>query len=120
MKDNFSAQAKTYATYRPNYSQEFIDYIASFVKNKTAALDVATGNGQVAGKLAKHFVTVYATDISRKQLDNAVPAGNIVYKVERAEATSFDDKMFDLITVAQAIHWFDFDAFYKEVILARY
>lgn len=115
MKDNFSAQAKTYAAYRPNYSQAFIDYIASFVKNKNIALDVATGNGQVAAKLAKHFGTVYATDISQKQLDNAIAADNIIYKLERAEAMSFGDKMFDLITVAQAIHWFDFDAFYKEV-----
>jgi len=115
MKDNFSAQAKTYAAYRPNYSQEFIDHIASFVKDKEIALDVATGNGQVAVKLAKHFNTVYATDISQKQLDNAIPADNIIYKMERAEQTSFGDKMFDLITVAQAIHWFDFEAFYKEV-----
>ncbi len=115
MKDNFSTQAKTYATYRPNYSQEFIDYITSFVKNKDTALDVATGNGQVAAKLAKHFTKVYATDISQKQLDNATPADNIIYKVERAEQTAFEDNTFDLITVAQAIHWFDFDAFYKEV-----
>jgi ubiquinone/menaquinone biosynthesis C-methylase UbiE len=115
MKDNFSIQAKTYAKYRPDYSQEIIDYIVSFVDNKDKALDVATGNGQVAAKLAKYFETVYATDISEKQLENAIPADNIIYKLERAEHTSFDHKMFDLITVAQAIHWFDFDAFYKEV-----
>ncbi|WP_294823687.1 class I SAM-dependent methyltransferase [uncultured Flavobacterium sp.] len=115
MKDNFSAQAKTYAAYRPNYPQEFVDYIISFVNDKGTALDVATGNGQVATKLAKHFETVHATDISQKQLDNAVGADNIVYKLERAEDTSFGNEMFDVITVAQAIHWFDFDAFYKEV-----
>lgn len=115
MKDIFSTQAKSYAKFRPDYSDEIIDYIVSFVKNKKAALDVATGNGQVAAKLAKHFTEVFATDISAKQLENAIPADNIAYKLEKAEQTSFGESRFDLITVAQAIHWFDFDAFYKEV-----
>lgn len=115
MKDNFSAQAKSYARYRPDYSVDIIEYIASFIENRGIALDVATGNGQVAAKLAKYFNMVYATDISEKQLENAIQADNIVYKKERAEQTSFSNEMFDLITVAQAIHWFDFDAFYKEV-----
>ncbi|ALM48311.1 SAM-dependent methyltransferase [Flavobacterium psychrophilum] len=115
MKDNFSTQAKGYSQYRPYYPQEMIDHIVSFVGNKDAALDVATGNGQVAGALANYFKTVYGTDISQKQLDNAVKADNIIYKEERAEVTTFGDSQFDLITVAQAIHWFDFDTFYKEI-----
>lgn len=115
MKDNFSTQAKTYAQYRPTYSDEIIEYLLSFIENKNTALDVATGNGQVAVKLAAHFDTVYATDISQKQLDNAQKADNIIYKISKAEETDFEDHHFDLIVVAQAIHWFDFDAFYKEV-----
>lgn len=115
MKDNFSTQAKGYAKYRPYYPSEMIDYVASFAKNKQSALDVATGNGQVAAELTKYFKQVFATDISEKQLENALQKDNIIYKVERAEQTSFADSKFDLITVAQAIHWFDFDAFYKEV-----
>lgn len=115
MKDNFSTQAKGYSQYRPYYPQEMIDHIVSFVSNKDAALDVATGNGQVAGALARYFRTVYGTDISQKQLDNAVKADNIIYKEERAKVTAFGESQFDLITVAQAIHWFDFVAFYKEI-----
>ena len=115
MKDNFSTQAKAYAQYRPYYPPEMIAYIASLVSNNDAALDVATGNGQVAAQLANYFKEVYGTDISEKQLQNATPALNITYKVERAEVTHFGESQFDLITVAQAIHWFDFDAFYKEV-----
>ena len=115
MKDNFSAQAKAYAQFRPYYPPEMIAYIASLTTNKDAALDVATGNGQVAAQLANYFKDVYGTDISEKQLQNATPAPNITYKVERAEETGFGESQFDLITVAQAIHWFDFDAFYKEV-----
>ena len=115
MKDNFSKQAVAYSKFRPEYPDAMIDYIVSFIKDKTAALDIATGNGQVANALSKHFELVYATDISDNQLQNAVQAGNIIYKKEPAEKTSFDNQQFDLITVAQGIHWFSFDDFYKEI-----
>lgn len=58
---------------------------------------------------------VFATDLSEKQLQHAPRVSNVTYVTERAEQTSFPDQYFDLITVAQAIHWFDFDLFYKEV-----
>ena len=115
MKDNFSKQASVYAKFRPQYPDEMIAHVVSFVDNKSAALDIATGNGQVAAKLADSFEAVYATDISQTQLDNAIQKPNLVYKKESAEKTSFEDRHFDLITVAQAIHWFDFDVFYKEI-----
>lgn len=115
MKDNFSSQAKDYSKFRPTYPPEMIEYVVSFSKSRGTALDVATGNGQLAKELAKYFNQVYATDMSQKQIDNAAHADNITYKVEPAEKTDFEDNQFDLITVAQAIHWFNFDAFYKEV-----
>lgn len=115
MKDNFSVQAEDYSKFRPHYPPEMLEYIVSFVKNRDCALDVATGNGQVAAALAGYFKKVYATDISAKQLENAIKKDTIIYKQESAEHTGFANGMFDLITVAQAIHWFDFDAFYKEV-----
>lgn len=115
MKDNFSKLAVEYSQFRPQYPDPMIAYIVSFVQNKSTALDIATGTGQVAHKLSRYFDTVYATDISENQLSNAIPADNIIYKKETAEETTFQDQQFDLITVAQAIHWFDFDAFYKEI-----
>ncbi|MFP9098294.1 class I SAM-dependent methyltransferase [Flavobacterium sp. RHBU_24] len=114
-KDNFSGHAADYANYRPYYPAEMIQYIASFVKDKSKALDVATGNGQVAVAMASFFKEVYATDISVNQLQNAKTAPNIYYSVGRAEVTGFATGTFDLVTVAQAIHWFDFGAFYTEV-----
>ena len=115
MKDNFSKQAPEYSKFRPQYPDEMIDYLVSFVKNKGVALDIATGNGQVAHKLSRFFKTVYAIDISQNQLNNAIPTENIIYKVASAENTFFKNQEFDLITVAQAVHWFDFDLFYKEI-----
>lgn len=115
MKDNFSVRSESYAKFRPLYPKEMFAFILPLVKTKQIAWDCGTGNGQVAHELAKHFHKVHATDISERQIANATPAENIFYKVEQAERTQFPDKTFDLITVAQAIHWFDFDAFYKEV-----
>ena len=115
MKDNFSKQAQLYAAYRPSYPKELFDFILSHVKNWDAAWDCATGNGQTAIELAPFFKNVYATDISQKQLDNARTMDNIHYSLQSAEHTNFVDASFDLVTVSQALHWFAFDDFYKEV-----
>jgi ubiquinone/menaquinone biosynthesis C-methylase UbiE len=115
MKDNFSQQSALYSQFRPHYPDEMIAYLVDFVTHKNIALDVATGNGQVAKQLSAFFKTVYATDISQNQLKNAIPGSNIIYDLQPAEETDFADQQFDLVAVAQAIHWFKFDAFYKEV-----
>lgn len=115
MKDNFSQQAGEYAKFRPGYPEQLAAYLSSLVKEKNLAWDCGTGNGQLALQLSLYFGTVYGTDISTEQLDRAEQRDNIIYIEEAAEETDFDDEMFDLITVAQAIHWFDFEEFYAEV-----
>lgn len=113
-KDLFSSQADLYAKYRPTYPQELFDYILSFVNERKTAWDCATGNGQAASVLAGHFPVVEATDLSEQQLQNAVQKANIHYQVSTAEQTPFKDNSFDLITIATAYHWFNWDAFHKE------
>lgn len=113
-KDLFSTQADLYAKYRPTYPQELFDYIIGFVNEKICAWDCATGNGQAAQVLAEYFQKVEATDISEKQLQNAVRKHNIHYQISSAEQTPFPDDHFDLITIATAYHWFDWNAFYNE------
>jgi len=115
MKDNFSAQAKLYANFRPHYPQAIFDFIFQQVQTFDAALDCATGNGQAAAILATRFKQAYATDISERQLAQAPTLPNVIYKAEPAEQTNFADNSFDVITVAQAIHWFNFPVFYAEV-----
>jgi ubiquinone/menaquinone biosynthesis C-methylase UbiE len=114
-KDNFSKHAADYASFRPTYSQELIDFVVSKVSIKGMALDVATGNGQVAIRLSKHFNKVHAIDLSSEQILQAKPRQNIKYHVALAENTPFEDQTFDLITVAQALHWFKFDDFFREM-----
>ncbi|MEP2772604.1 MAG: methyltransferase domain-containing protein [Fulvivirga sp.] len=112
-KDNFSKQASLYAAFRPQYPSDLYTFIYKHVYTFNSAWDCATGNGQVASVLAQKFKSVYATDISQRQLDQANEQPNVVYKVGSAEASGLPEKV-DLITVAQAIHWFDIKAFVKE------
>jgi hypothetical protein len=114
-KDYFSGHSKLYATFRPTYPDDLYSFIFKHVKNFESAWDCATGNGQVAQVLAKHFKKVQGSDISQQQLDNAVQRENILYSIQRAEQTNFPNNQFDLITVGQALHWFDFEKFYTEV-----
>lgn len=115
MKDNFSTHSDKYAKYRPTYPPELFAFLFANVQNKQTAWDCGTGNGQIAFELAKNFEQVFATDISQQQINNALQASNIFYSVQPAEKTTFNEDTFDLIVVAQAIHWFDFDKFYAEV-----
>jgi SAM-dependent methyltransferase len=115
MKDNFSQQASVYAQFRPNYPPALIEYIVGFVKDKELVWDCGTGNGQSAKLLSHYFTQIFATDISQKQLANAHKEANINYVLEPAEKTSLADSSVDLVTVSQAIHWFNFEKFYAEV-----
>jgi ubiquinone/menaquinone biosynthesis C-methylase UbiE len=115
MKDNFSQQAADYAQFRPLYPSSCYDFLLKHVENRSCAWDCGTGNGQVANIFADSFDHVFATDISEKQLHHAVKRPNIAYSLCPAESTDFPDQFFDLIVVAQAIHWFNFDQFYAEV-----
>lgn len=114
MKDLFSAQADAYKKFRPVYPQALYDYILSFVAERECGLDVATGNGQAAVVLATYFKKVYAIDTSAAQLKNAEPKNNIEYFECAAEHTFFKPHTFDLITVAQAYHWLQHEAFAQE------
>ncbi|GAA4377260.1 class I SAM-dependent methyltransferase [Hymenobacter koreensis] len=112
--DRFSNHAAQYAQFRITYPAALYDFLLSLTPGREAAWDCGTGNGQVAADLATHFGQVEATDISAKQLAQAVQRPNISYSISAAEQTSFADDTFDLITVAQALHWFDAGAFHHE------
>ncbi|MFZ4634189.1 MAG: class I SAM-dependent methyltransferase [Saprospiraceae bacterium] len=114
MKDNFSAQASTYARHRPTYPAQLYDFLYAHTPAFNCAWDCATGNGQVARVLAETFEQVEATDISVAQINNAPALQRIRYQVAPAENSGLPDACCDLITVGQAAHWFDRPAFYAE------
>lgn len=115
MKDYFSTASDKYAQFRPSYPKELFNFLRKLCPATERAWDCGTGNGQVAGELAEFFEQVYATDISINQLSQAVQKSNIQYTKQPAEKTNFSEDFFDMVTVGQAVHWFDFEAFYAEV-----
>lgn len=115
-QDHFSKQAADYAKYRPTYPDALFDWLAAEAPSRALALDVATGNGQAALALAvaARFERVVATEPSEAQLAAAPAHPGVVYRQEPAERCSLEDASADLVTVAQALHWFDVPAFLAE------
>ena len=113
--DHFAPVANRYADFRPTYPPALFEWLASLVPRHDLAWDCAAGSGQASVDLAKHFERVVATDASQAQIDAATPHPRIEYRVAPAEASGLTDASTDLITVAQAMHWFDCPRFFAEV-----
>jgi SAM-dependent methyltransferase len=114
-KDHFSKQAADYAKFRPRYPREMFEYLGTIAPARELAWDCATGNGQAAVELANVFDRVIATDASEKQIANAEPHAGVEYRVASAEQSRFQSSSFDLVLVAQALHWLNHNRFYPEV-----
>lgn len=113
-KDHFSTAPDRYAAYRPEYPAALFEWLAGRCASHNAVWDCATGNGQAATGLAVHFERVIATDASAAQIAHARRDVRIEFRVAPAEASGLDDRSVDLVTVAQAVHWFDLPRFYAE------
>lgn len=113
--DHFTPVTTHYAQFRPTYPEALFDWLATIAPARELAWDCAAGNGQATLDLARHFTRVIATDASRAQIDAALPHPNVEYRVAPAEASGLPEATVDMITVAQALHWFELDCFYAEV-----
>lgn len=113
--DLFSENSEIYAQVRPQYPQELFQFLASECKGHRSAWDAACGNGQAAVNLATFFEQVQATDISEQQIAHALLNPKVIYSVQPVERTDFGTSQFDLVCVAQALHWFDLELFWPEV-----
>ncbi len=113
--DHFAKVAADYAAHRPTYPEELFRWLASAVPSRNLVWDCATGTGQAAVGLAGQFKQVWATDASASQIEAAVQAVNITYQTAPANVSGLPDSSADLVTVAQALHWFDLEPFYGEV-----
>ncbi|MBU1424154.1 MAG: class I SAM-dependent methyltransferase [Gammaproteobacteria bacterium] len=113
--DHFSPLAEQYASFRPSYPDELFNWLASVAPQCKFAWDCGAGSGQATAALAARFTQVLGTDISAAQLASAPVLSNVEYRVTPAETSGLPDHSADLITVAQALHWFDLPQFYDEV-----
>ena len=113
--DHFSSASSGYAAYRPTYPAALFDWLAASCIERRRAWDCGTGNGQAAVHLAHHFHDVIATDPSNAQIEHRKEARGVHYGVMSAEASAIAAASIDLVTVAQALHWFNLARFYQEV-----
>ncbi len=112
--DHFSGASAEYARYRPDYPDALFEYLASRVPARGRAWDCATGSGQAARGLARHFSEVIATDASERQISCAPPYSRVRYRIAAAEESGIETGSVHLVTAAQAVHWFDRPRFWAE------
>ncbi|KAL9261215.1 putative methyltransferase [Drosera capensis] len=122
MADLFHKQAKEYADTRPTYPPELFQYIASKTPCHDLVWDVGTGSGQAIKPLSELYATVIGTDTSQNQLQHAPSLPNVRYiqtpaSIPLASLPTLisPPSTADLVTVAQALHWFDLPHFYTLV-----
>lgn len=113
-KDHFALVSGAYADFRPTYPAALFDWLADVAPGHRLAWDCACGSGQASVDLAARFERVVASDASAGQLKGAAPHPRVEYRQAPAEASGLADGEVDLITVAQALHWFDRPRFYAE------
>lgn len=113
-KDHFSAAAADYAQARPQYPPALFDWIAGIAPAHDAAWEAGCGSGQASRDLAARFARVHATDPSAAQVARAPAIDNVAFAVEPGERCSLPDASVDAVCVAQALHWFERDAFFAE------
>lgn len=113
-KDHFSTQSSQYQRHRPHYPAALFEWLSEQTPQHGLAWDCATGNGQAAQALANYFEKVIASDASENQIAQCREHPRIEYRVAGAEQAPLADASVDLISVAQALHWFDQTRFFQE------
>ena len=113
--DHFARVSAQYASHRPTYPASLFTWLGTVTPGRQLAWDCATGTGQAAVALAEQFEQVWATDASASQIAAATPRSNISYRTAAADHSGLPDRSADLVTVAQALHWFELEPFYCEV-----
>lgn len=114
-RTSFGLDAGAYRTFRPIYPDALYEWLAGLCRQRKAALDCATGNGQAALSLVEYFDRVVAADTDAAQIASAAAHDRIEYVVVAAEELPSDIGLFDLVTIAQGAHWFDLDKFYDRL-----
>lgn len=113
-KDHFASVSRDYATFRPTYPHALFEWLGALAPARSLVWDCGTGSGQAARALADHFDRVIATDASHAQLARALTHPRVEYRVASAEDSGLASESADLVTVAQALHWFETERFFAE------
>ncbi|MEI6503926.1 MAG: class I SAM-dependent methyltransferase [Armatimonadota bacterium] len=109
----FSDRAGLYAQHRPGYPPEVVAILCEecgLTAEQTIA-DLGSGTGLLTEELLKNGNTVFAVEPNeamRAEAEARLGSNPRFHSVSgRSEATTLPDASVNLITVAQALHWFD-------------
>lgn len=111
----FNTKSNDYESARPVYPRELFEFLKRECYSTETAWDCACGTGQVSKSLVNYFNKVYASDINENQILNSFKSESVNFSVQKAEETTFSDSFFDTVCVAQAMHWFNLEKYFREV-----
>lgn len=118
----FDSWAGEYDRFRPGYPEELFEIVADRLElpPRPAVVDLGAGTGRASLAMAELGWRVTAVEPGRAMLDllraSATDAGLVVSTVQAdAESTGLDPESTDLVTAAQAFHWFDKDRALTEI-----
>ena len=113
----FGAGAAAYEAARPGYPDEAIDVLATEVGigSDTAVCDLAAGTGKLTRRLVELGARVTAVEPVEAMRAQAAAVPQATFVDGTAEAIPLDDASVDVVTVAQAFHWFDAPAALTEI-----
>lgn len=112
--DHFAARSDRYAQARPEYPEGLFDWLGETAPARGQVWEAGCGSGQASRALARVFAHVRATDASVAQIAQATGPSNIDFSVAPAGHSGLPDASCDAVCVAQALHWFDREAFFAE------
>ena len=118
MKPDYERIAGDYRKARPQYPERLVAMIADWTPaGPVEALDVGAGTGigtrALAGVLGPR-ASILAIEPSPAMRREAEAAQGISWRDGNAEALPSADGTIDLVFSAQALHWFDRPAFWRE------
>jgi SAM-dependent methyltransferase len=106
---SFGQEAASYDANRPRYPREALEWVLeAATRHVLDVADVGAGTGALTSLLMSDGLHVTAFDADGQMLDQlrrSVPEVTAI--VARAESLALDDASVDMVTVAQAFHWFD-------------
>ncbi|GAA3806565.1 class I SAM-dependent methyltransferase [Cellulomonas soli] len=111
---SFERGAAVYQATRPTYPAEAVRWCVP--PGARDAVDLAAGTGKLTARLAElglHVTALEPSDAMRGELLAAVPG--VEARPGSAERTGLPDGVADVVTVAQAWHWFDETAASAEI-----
>ena len=116
--EKFTGKAQDYVEARPSYPDEAIEYIYKLAPPKAVFADIGAGTGKLTELLARYGNEIFAVEPNIDMREHLTSVCKLLMNIEiiegTAENTTLSDHSIDVILCAQALGWFNLDAFKNE------